>query len=133
MKDSKRLPIVKKFDALGVTFDFQHSQRGEISVRNKAGRIIQICSELDKILHSGELSMATASSLRGKLQFAETHTFGRVLASHLKHFNQRASGQLSGSYVNDDMMCEIQWVRDYIRADVPRTQAVRVYGCKPGR
>ena len=33
MKDSKRMPMSKKFDSLGDTFAFQQSQHGESSVR----------------------------------------------------------------------------------------------------
>ena len=53
---------------------------GSILVRNKASRISQLVSEANGYLHRGEISASEATSLRGKLQFADTHTFGRLLA-----------------------------------------------------
>jgi hypothetical protein len=120
MKESKRVPMSDTFEALGVTFDFTASEDGVVMVRNKPSRILQICSELDRILHSGCLSISEATSLRGKLQFAETHTFGRVLASHLQMFHKRASGQLSDSVISETMRHELLWIRDFMTEDIPR-------------
>ena len=120
MKESKRVPMPDTFEALGVTFDFTASEDGVVMVRNKPSRILQICSELDRILHSGCLSISEATSLRGKLQFAETHTFGRVLASHLQMFHKRASGQLSDSVISETMRHELLWIRDFMTEDIPR-------------
>lgn len=69
MKESKRIPMAKQFDALGVTFNFEHAQTGVIEVKNKVSRVDSICKDLDAVVSSGTLSVAQASSLRGKLQF----------------------------------------------------------------
>ena len=107
MNEAKRAPMSKQFDALRVTFDLSKTQTGAVLARNKLSRVDQTCSEMDEIEFSGVLSIAKASSIRGKLQFAETHTFGRVLASHLKFFNLRAAGELSGHGVSPGMREEI--------------------------
>ncbi|CAL1162137.1 unnamed protein product [Cladocopium goreaui] len=120
MKESKRLPIAKQFDALGVTFDFTSSQEGVVQVKNKTSRVEQLCAELDEVEATRFLSAAKASSLRGKLQFAETHTFGRVLAAHLKEFGLRANGKLSGTDVSSELLCEIAWIKDFLRFSQPR-------------
>lgn len=120
MKDSKRMPMAKQFDALGVTFDFNKSQPGVIEVKNKLSRVEGCCAELTAVEDSGILSVSCASSSRGKLQFAETHTFGRVLASHLKLFNLRASGKLSGSDVSEDTREEIEWIKNFLWTSAPR-------------
>ena len=120
MKESKRLPIAKRFDALGVTFDFTSSQEGVVQVKNKTSRVEQLCAELEEVEATRFLSAAKASSLRGKLQFAETHTFGRVLAAHLKEFGLRANGKLSGTNVSSELLCEIAWIKDFLRFSQPR-------------
>ena len=119
-KPTKRAPFADRFDALGVTFDFSCCHHGIITVKNKLSRVHQILSELTDVLRKGELTIARAVSLRGKLQFAETHTFGRVLAAHLKHFNRRASGQFSGGEVTAELRSEIDWIRMFLQEDCPR-------------
>lgn len=83
-KETKRKPAGTEFDVLGVTFDFHQSLKGNILVRNKASRIRQLVSEANGYLHRGQISASEATSLRGKLQFADTRTFGRLLATYLR-------------------------------------------------
>lgn len=120
-KDSKRQPMNFSFDVLGVTFDFSHTLERRVIVRDKASRIRQLHDEIDDILALGELSPARASQLRGKLQFIETHTFGRVLASNLQRIQMRACNQLPGKTLNEDIRCELFWVKSFLLADKPRT------------
>ena len=70
----KRLPFNNSFDAFGVTFDLSMSGDGKILFRNKQSRGTQISDEISDILRTGVFTPAQATALRGKLQFAETHT-----------------------------------------------------------
>ena len=120
MKPAKRQHMCEKFDALGVTFDFTKTSEGEVVVRNKASRIEQLCEEVDKILGTGVLPSGRASTLRGKLQFTESHTYGRVMAANLKFLHARASGKLTNSDVPPEMQNELRWVRSFLVDDCPR-------------
>ena len=80
VKEAKRPPMRPCFDALGVTFDLSRSALGDVVVRNKVSRVLAISDEINAILACNSLPSRQALALRGRLQFAETHTFGRVLA-----------------------------------------------------
>ena len=119
-KETKRKPMSLQFDVLGVTFDFQQSSSGNILVRNKASRIQQIVSEVNGYLHRGELSLSEATSLRGKLQFADTHTFGRLLAANLHAVSARACGKSAGNRLDAEMITELRWIINLMTNDIPR-------------
>ena len=82
MKDSKRQMVSKSFSGLGVTFDLSLSKLKKIVVCNKPGRIDQVCQDIDDILNDARFTVAVASSLRGRLQFAESQTFSRAVSLH---------------------------------------------------
>ena len=79
------------FSALGVVFDFQAAQEGKVIVRNKESRAEQIYEEITKILQLSTFTSAQAASLRGKLQFAESQTFSRAVALHMRECHARAN------------------------------------------
>lgn len=92
-KDSKRLPMSNVFTVLGVEVDLRRSRFGEIVVKNKKARVEQICCDIDAVLAEGHFPANLASSLRGRLQFAESQTFGRAVSLHMKACHSRAMQQ----------------------------------------
>ena len=112
------------FNALGVTFDLSCSEKGQVVVRNKESRVLQICEEIDAIMNSANMPPARATSLRGRLQFAETHTFNRILASNLRVFQSRACGKLPGSHLTPEIVKELQWAKEFMVSNKPRTLRV---------
>lgn len=54
-------------------------------------------------------STEAASSVRGKLQFAETHTFSRTLAANIKGIQDRASGKFVGTASTDGVKEELNF------------------------
>ena len=119
-KESKRRPFDSDFtfDALGVTFDFAQCKFGEVVVRNKASRVLQVSAEIESILQKGSFPPKAASSLRGKLQFAEAHTFSRILSSNLRAFQNRATGKDAGESINAALRLELEWA---LQSNRPRT------------
>lgn len=130
MKETKRRQMESSFDALGVTFDLSQSYKGKIVVKNKATRVEQICKEIDGILQPKNFGTARASSLRGRLQFAETHCYGRALAATLKLWQMRSCGKLPGSHVDDDMTAELLWAKWFVSQDHPRVLVTGMRGNK---
>ncbi len=115
-KDSKRKPMSESFDALGVTFDFSRAVLGEVIVKNKESRLSQIREELDKVRSAGSLSSATASSLRGRLQFA----YGRTLSANVRALQRRADGKLAGHIIDDELSAELDWIQHFVSFSKPR-------------
>eukprot|EP00438_Fugacium_kawagutii_P021790 Skav236018 [mRNA] locus=scaffold3189:230237:231088:- [translate_table: standard] len=112
--------MARTFTALGVEFDFSQSQEGEIVVRNKPSRVGQIVDALKNILRSARLSAAEATALRGRLQFAESQTFGRAVALHMKSCQMRALNNLPGVEVTPAMREELEWAREFVENSFPR-------------
>ena len=89
-------------------------------VRNKPSRVERIVADIDLLLSKGSFTSAEASSLRGRLQFAESQTFGRVLALRMKMCNSRAAGSLPGNFINEAIRAELEWARSFVSSSPPR-------------
>eukprot|EP00435_Cladocopium_sp_Y103_P019275 s793_g4.t1 len=126
LKPAKRLSMSTSFAALGVVFDLSSSVEGKIFVRNKPSRVEQICQELDGIMAERSFSSGVAASLRGRLQFAESQTFSRAVALHMRTCHQRASGASVGSDVSELMLDEMKWARHFISTAKPRVLQAHV-------
>ena len=129
-KPSKRQPYSAEFDVLGATFDFRRSADLLFLVRNKAGRVVQISESVRKILAEQRLTTSDASTLRGRLQFAETHTFGRVLAANLKAVAARASGQLPEVHITFELLRDLEWILTFMESARPRELRARMHSRK---
>ena len=120
-KETKRKPIARSFEVLGVVFNFEECKLQKIIVTNKETRVRQIVEELDLILDTGNLTAQRAASLRGKLQFAETHTYGRALSANLRSFQDRALGKLPGTGLSEELKSELIWAKNFVKLSRPRT------------
>ena len=129
-KDNKRYPMAKEFGAFGVVFDLSSSCHGTILVSNKQSRVDQVCGDIDSILEADNLPQSVASTLRGRLQFAESQTFSRAVSLFMKTIHSRSVGSCSGSHISDEMRTELSWAKLFMRESPPRklvrgTSAVR--------
>lgn len=120
VKESKRLPMSDTFTALGVEFGLSRCPEGLVVVRNKTSRAEQIVAEVDSILATEVFSSAAANSLRGRLQFAESQTFGRSIALRMRNCFRRASGALPGALVDQAMREELEWAKNFVCNARPR-------------
>ena len=119
-KENKRLPMSLSFSALGVVFDFQAAQEGKVIVRNKESRAEQIYEEITKILQLGTFTSAQAASLRGKLQFAESQTFSRAVALHMRECHARANQAGPSPSLNPGIVSELEWAKAFVLGAHPR-------------
>lgn len=119
LKEAKRLPMSSVF-SVRVEVDLRRTKFGEVVVRNKKPRVEQTCNDIDAILAEGHFPAALASSLRGRLQFAESQTFGRAVSLHMKACHSRATGSLPGTFISDDLLKELQWAKNFLVNDPPR-------------
>ena len=76
MDGKKAEPHCSAFKVLGVEMDLGKSQQGSITVSNKRERVDDLVKNLGQILDRGTLSGAEASTLHGRLNFAQGQYFG---------------------------------------------------------
>lgn len=98
LKETKRQPMAEVLSVLGVEFGLSVCRSGRVVIRNKPSRIEQISHELHT---ARSFSTASATSSRGRLQLAESQTFGRAINLFMKSCNARAAGSLPGSFVDE--------------------------------
>lgn len=90
--------MAEVLSVLGVEFGLSVCRSGRVVIRNKPSRIEQISHELHT---ARSFSTASATSSRGRLQLAESQTFGRAINLFMKSCNARAAGSLPGSFVDE--------------------------------
>ena len=91
--EHKTLPYGACCDALGVSFDLTLSSTGLACVRNTAGRIEELCSEIEGVLKSGTCTSKLAQRLRGRMQFADSCLFGRTGKRCIATLSEFAEGK----------------------------------------
>ena len=74
----KCMPFGDVCMALGINLDLALSALGKAFVKNTESRVKELCSDLNEVLHSRNLSAKNAQRLRGRMQFAEAQIFGRT-------------------------------------------------------
>ena len=74
----KRKPFADMFVALGVMISFESAKAGEIALAPKPGRVDGIREQMELIIQRGDMDFKEALSIKGKLNFAESHVFCRV-------------------------------------------------------
>eukprot|EP00435_Cladocopium_sp_Y103_P041572 s3385_g11.t1 len=74
----KLKPFADRSSVLGVDIDLDKVDEGLILVRNKPSRVEEVTKIIDRILQIGTASPKEASSLAGRLQFADSQVMGRL-------------------------------------------------------
>ena len=72
----KALPFQQVFPSLGVLFDCTQAISGRLEIKDKPGRVEQVLEILSAAAEKGQLTAPAAESLRGKLQYTRSQTFG---------------------------------------------------------
>ena len=76
LKEKKRKPFAKSFEALGVVFDLSGSVQNVIRIQNKEARQVALDEAINEIEKSKSCPQSRAASLRGAIQFSEGQLFG---------------------------------------------------------
>ena len=95
----------------------------KIVVRNKDSRV-------DKILEGGSFPTALASSLRGRLQYAESQTFGRAVALHMESCHARSIGVDSSTLLSQELKNELLWAKEFVSYSPPRVLRAGMSGSR---
>ena len=74
----KQKDFAEMFTALGVTFDVGKLPSGGSVIKNAEKRTADMIEFLLKLRKAGRISAKEVEVLRGRLQFMETQTFGKI-------------------------------------------------------
>eukprot|EP00435_Cladocopium_sp_Y103_P054436 s1937_g17.t1 len=79
---------------LGVKLNLSEAHLGTATVMNTPERVDELIADIDQILQSGTLTRREGERLRGRLQFASSQLFGRVIRNYLRQLSKHiASGR----------------------------------------
>ena len=106
--------------ALGVTFDLSQSGSGVVLVANTPKRIAEISKTIEELFFSGKLSAGDASSLRGRLGFAEGQLFGRAIKKLISELGGHAANSARGPTLGESTIIALQDVLERLSCAAPR-------------
>ena len=95
--EEKLLPFERSAEILGVVFDLGLSSEGRVSISNKPSRVEELNDALLGILNEKFVIPTSMPSVLGKLQYADSHVWGR--AGKLALADLRELGHTSPSKV----------------------------------
>jgi len=113
------------FAALGVDFDLTDSLRQsdpKIIVRNKVTRIEEICQDIDSYFETGSMTPSQATTLRGRLVFSNSQTYGRKGA--LAYYHLGLIANMPGNPwipLGTKLRWPLQWWKEQVAGCKPRT------------
>ena len=116
------------FEASGVECDLAETHGVLFRFKNKRGRVEEISSAVERICEWGFIKRGEARSIRGRVIFARSQTFGRCGAVALKALGEIADGHgTKGTPVLDkSTQSALRWLVQMLFAARPRETKVRV-------
>ncbi|CAE7793477.1 unnamed protein product [Symbiodinium sp. CCMP2592] len=88
----KSLPFAKVFAMLGASFSLVRAPSGILEIANKEGRLESLRTLVNSVCAEGFVQPAVLASLKGRLLYASTHTFGRVALMAVKCLSRHLKG-----------------------------------------
>jgi hypothetical protein len=93
---------------------------GKAIVKNKPKRVQAITADIKQLLAAGSMLKGQAATLKGKVQYAESYTYGRLAVSSIRVLGEIASGQRSGNPLSVGDQQVLQWFSDRLISAKPR-------------
>ena len=120
-EEGKYKSSATEFDSLGVRFDFSDALNGNLVVGNKPSRVLALSEELQEHIRSESLLPGEAASIKGKLIFAESQTFGRWSRWFRDALSERASASPNQTHVGAKLLFELAVLKSCLECSPPRT------------
>ena len=111
--------FANSFQALGVLINISEMHRGLVSVGNTDSRRTELIAALDAAIQSRKLHRGEALRLRGRLQFASGHLFGRIAKATLSIVTHHAYYSRSAN-LNDEAVVALKLHRHLLYIGRPR-------------
>lgn len=116
----KCLKFESVFSTLGAVFDLRNMSRGQAFITNKEERIQSIRAIIRDLQHLAKITSGEASSVKGKLQFAEAQCYGRIAGKCMRMLGEVASGKRRGSPIDADTSGALDWLLARLSTAEPR-------------
>eukprot|EP00971_Amphidinium_carterae_P321511 6390812-Amphidinium_carterae.2 len=107
--ERKTFPFSSSFTALGVEIDLRKVPGGLIEVHNKPGRVEAIKSSIGEVLKAGTFSKHEASSLKGKMQFADSQHYCRLGCITTRMLSNCVAFTKGDIRVTDELRTALEW------------------------
>ena len=118
--DAKNLAYSPCFETLGAAFDLTGMRFGTAVVKNKPKRLAAITGDIAGLVARNRVRKSEASTLRGKLLYAESHSYGRIAIHAIRVLGEIATGKRSGSPLAASDVATLQWLTERLATAVPR-------------
>eukprot|EP00971_Amphidinium_carterae_P249718 4956549-Amphidinium_carterae.1 len=94
---------------LGVTVDFNGSDQGFVQVKNKETRVKELIVTLRAFLDKACMTRAEASSLRGRMLFADAQHYCRLGCVSSRAVGVRAAGPEQSQHITEELFQALGW------------------------
>ncbi|CAE7488572.1 unnamed protein product [Symbiodinium sp. CCMP2592] len=119
LQPKKNQPFSQTFTLLGIELSLKTADQGILKVRNKPDRVLELRAELDRLLSQGYMKRSEASSLHGRLNFAQGQLHGCPIKPALKFLSQVAANGWDDALA-DDFKLVIGYIAACFATDSPR-------------
>ncbi|CAK9115679.1 unnamed protein product [Durusdinium trenchii] len=117
--EDKGVPFASSLACLGVKIDLEHFAFGCVTISNTPERKRELAETVRKVLQDGKLSLTSAQSLRGRMQFAENQFMGRMARRALAAVTEHSVlGRLDVSF---SLRCHLEDFLGELLEGPPRT------------
>eukprot|EP00438_Fugacium_kawagutii_P013097 Skav213398 [mRNA] locus=scaffold797:560569:568950:- [translate_table: standard] len=110
----------QEVSALGVVFKLDDSGNGKVSVENTKKRKEDLISQIEAALTKGHLSSSEASSLKGRLGFAEGQLFGRATRRLINELGMHALKPPKRNAFRESAYVALERVGQRLKSAAPR-------------
>ena len=115
----------ESFDCLGVNFDLSHTfSDSTVMISNTESRIQELTKDIACIIESGRLKRVLGNKLRGRMQFAENHIFGRLNRRCLKAIAEHCA--IGCERLNNQTIILLQEFNESLYSGRPRTISAKL-------
>ena len=120
LKEHKRKPFAKDFEALGVVFNLKNTLQDKFMVQNKNSRAEDLGRIRNQAKLEGRFPPSLAATVKGRMQYAEGQMFGRLAALRMPEIKARALAPVGNSAFTQQIEGELTWGVNFIRESLPR-------------
>ena len=118
--ETKDVAFSSKFQALGVEFDLTCMRKGLFTVGNTSARKAELREWIERILHTDELAVTEAASIRSRLLFADAQVFGRFAKSALHEIGKVSLAQRDMKPLTAKVRRSLVWMKERVLTGPPR-------------
>ncbi len=98
---------------------FEQNEQQQCSGEEQGGQDLAISKVIEGISVKSSHSKSEPATLRGRLQYAETHTYGRIAIPSMRLVGEVATGQRRGSPLDTETKVALNWLVERLQSAAP--------------